>query len=68
MRINTVVEFDDKKVSLTDFDNKLKAYLKENKIAQKEIIDAHAYVKPEAIYVVLEKYSGDMINTTFTNE
>ena len=55
-------------MSLTDFENKLKAYLKENKIAQKEIIDAHAYVKPEAIYVVLEKYSGDMINTTFTNE
>lgn len=68
MKINTTVEFDDKKVSLTDFENKLKAYLKENKIAQKEIIDAHAYVKPEAIYVVLEKYSGDMINTTFTNE
>lgn len=68
MKINTVVEFEDRKVSLTDFENKLKTYLKENKIAQKEIIDAHAYVKPEAIYVVLEKYSGDMINTTFTNE
>lgn len=68
MKINTVVEFEDRKVSLTDFENKLKTYLKENKIAQKEIIDAHAYVKQEAIYVVLEKYSGDMINTTFTNE
>lgn len=68
MKINTTVEFDDKKVSLTDFENKLKAYLKENKIAQKEIIDAHAYVKPEAIYVVLENYLGDMINITFPNE
>lgn len=34
MKINTTVEFDDKKVSLTDFENKLKAYLKENKITQ----------------------------------
>lgn len=68
MKINTTVEFDDKKVSLTDFDNKLKAYLKENKITQKEIVDVHAYVKPEAIYVVLENYLGDMINITFLNE
>ena len=68
MKINTIVEFSDKKVSLVDFGNKLKAYLKANKITQKEIVDVHAYVKPEAIYVVLEKYSGDMINTTFTNE
>lgn len=68
MKINTVVEFDDKKVSLTDFENKLKAYLKENKITQKEIICIHAYVKPEAIYVVLENYLGDMINITFPNE
>lgn len=68
MKINTIVEFSDKKVSLVDFDNKLKAYLKENKITQKEIVAVHAYVKPEAIYVVLERYSGDMINTTFTNE
>ena len=68
MKINTTVEFDDKKVSLTDFENKLKAYLKENKITQKEIICVHAYVKPEEIYVVLENYLGDMINITFPNE
>ena len=68
MKINTVVEFDDKKVSLTDFENKLKTYLKENKITQKEIVDVHAYVKPEAIYVVLENYLGDMINITFPNK
>ena len=68
MKINTTVEFDNKKVSLTDFENKLKAYLKENKITQKEIIGVHAYVKPKAIYVVLENYLGDMINITFPNE
>lgn len=68
MKINTIVEFSDKKVSLEDFDNKLKAYLKENKITQKEIVNVHAYVKPEAIYVVLENYLGDMINITFPNE
>lgn len=68
MKINTVVEFDDKKVLLTDFENKLKAYLKENKITQKEIVNVHAYIKPEAIYVVLENYLGDMINITFPNE
>ncbi len=68
MKINTIVEFSDKKVSLVDFDNRLKAYLKENKITQKEIVNVHAYVKPEAIYVVLENYLGDMINITFPNE
>lgn len=68
MKINTIVEFDDKNVSLTDFNSKLKAYLKENKITQKEIIGVYAYVKPEAVYVVLENYLGDMINITFPNE
>lgn len=68
MKINKTVEFENKKVSLNDFDTKLKAYLKENKITQKEIVNVHAYIKPEAVYVVLENYLGDMINITFPNE
>ena len=58
MKINTVVQFDEKDVNITDLDAEIKAVLKDNKITLKSVEGVDVYVKPEAKYLVV-KVNGE---------
>ena len=58
MKINTVVQFDEKDVNITDLDAEIKAVLKDNKITLKSVKGVDVYVKPEAKYLVV-KVNGE---------
>ena len=46
MKINTVVQFDEKDVNITDLDAEIKAVLKDNKITLKSVegVDVYKYL------------------------
>ena len=46
MKINTVVQFDEKDVNITDLDAEIKAVLKDNTITLKSVEGVDVYVKP----------------------
>ena len=66
MKINTVVQFDEKDVNITDLDAEIKAFTKsfpplivaDNKITLKSVEGVDVYVKPEAKYLVV-KVNGE---------
>lgn len=58
MNLKTIVQFQDKEVDVTDLETAVKAVLKENKIALKNV-EAEVYVKPEAKYLVV-KTNGEV--------
>ncbi len=59
MNLKTIVQFQDKEVDVTDLETAVKAVLKENKIALKNVEEAEVYVKPEAKYLVV-KTNGEV--------
>ena len=59
MNLKTIVQFQGKEVDVTDLETAVKAVLKENKIALKNVEEAEVYVKPEAKYLVV-KTNGEV--------
>ena len=59
MKTKTIVQFKEKEVNLTDLENEIKAVLKQNKIALKNIEESEVYIKPEAKYLVI-KVNGEI--------
>ena len=59
MNLKTIVQFHSKEVDVTDLETTVKAVLKENKIALKNVDEAEVYVKPEAKYLVV-KVNGEV--------
>ncbi len=59
MKTKTIVQFKEKEVDLTDLENEIKAVLKQNKIALKNIEESEVYIKPEAKYLVI-KVNGEI--------
>lgn len=59
MKTKTIVQFKEKEVDLTDLENEIKAVLKQNKIALKNVEESEVYIKPEAKYLVI-KVNGEI--------
>ena len=59
MKTKTIVQFKEKEVNLTDLENEIKAVLKQNKIALKNVEESEVYIKPEAKYLVI-KVNGEI--------
>ena len=59
MKTKIIVQFKEKEVDLTDLENEIKAVLKQNKIALKNVEESEVYIKPEAKYLVI-KANGEI--------
>ncbi len=59
MKTKTIVQFDEKELDITDLETEIKAVLKQNKIALKNIEESEIYIKPEAKYLVV-KVNGEI--------
>ncbi len=59
MKTKTIVQFEEKEVDVTDLENEIKAVLKQNKIALKNVEESEVYIKPEAKYLVI-KVNGEI--------
>ena len=53
MKINKLVQFEEKEVDVTELDADIKTLLKENGIVLKSVKEVNVYIKPEAKYVVV---------------
>lgn len=53
MKINKLVQFNNKEVNITDLDTDIKTLLKDNGIVLKSVKEVNVYIKPEAKYVVV---------------
>ena len=53
MKINKLVQFEEKVVDVTELDADIKTLLKENGIVLKSVKEVNVYIKPEAKYVVV---------------
>lgn len=54
MKVKTIIQFAEKEVDITDLESEIKAVLKQNKIALKNVEESEVYVKPEAKYLVVK--------------
>lgn len=59
MKTKTIVQFDEKELDITNLEAEIKAVLKQNKIALKNIEESEVYIKPEAKYLVI-KINGEI--------
>lgn len=53
MKINKLVQFNEKEVDVTELDTDIKTLLKDNGIVLKAVKEVNVYIKPEAKYVVV---------------
>ena len=53
MKINKLVQFEEKEVDVTELDADIKTLLKENGIVLKSVKEVNVYIKQEAKYVVV---------------
>ncbi len=59
MKTKTIVQFAEKELDITDLETEIKAVLKQNKIALKNVEETEIYIKPEAKYLVV-KLNGEI--------
>ncbi len=59
MKTKTVVQFEEKEVDISELETEIKAVLKQNKIALKNVEESEIYIKPEAKYLVI-KVNGEV--------
>ncbi len=59
MKTKTIVQFEEKEVDISELETEIKAVLKQNKIALKNVEESEIYIKPEAKYLVI-KVNGEV--------
>lgn len=53
MKINKLVQFEEKELDVTELDTDIKTLLKDSGIVLKSVKEVNVYIKPEAKYVVV---------------